>query len=218
MFLKNLLYFVKIIFSIKFIIKKKNILILGNSKIIKSKKIGKYIDKNFNIVRINFPPRKEFYDYVGKNTYIQTVNDEILFNKKNYNNLKFKEFRINNKQIYFFFTKKKINNLKISNYLVIDPKKISKVLLCIVKIFLLRNNKVYFKNTDNFEFSSGMITLLLLYFANKKIIFWGFDEKKSNQNYNYYHNRRKKNLEDKHYFLIENQILKKLKRFKIYFK
>ena len=74
------------------------------------------------------------------------------------------------------------------------------------------------KNTDNFEFSSGMITLLLLYFANKNVNFWGFDEKKSNKKYDYYHNKRKKNLEGKHYFLIENQILKKLKRFKIYLK
>ena len=60
MLLKNLFYLIKVLFSIKFLVNKKNILILGNSKIIKTKKIGRYIDKNFNIIRINLPPRKNF--------------------------------------------------------------------------------------------------------------------------------------------------------------
>ena len=139
--MKNIFYLIKIIFSIKFLIKKENILILGNSKIIKTKKIGRYIDKHFNIIRINLPPKKEYYEYVGKRTYIQTINDEILFNRKNFNNLKFREFKINNKPINFFFTKEKINKLKNKNYLIVDPKKISKALLYIIKIFLLRNMK-----------------------------------------------------------------------------
>ena len=74
--MKNIFYLIKIIFSIKFLIKKENILILGNSKIIKTKKIGRYIDKHFNIIRINLPPKKEYYEYVGKRTYIQTINDD----------------------------------------------------------------------------------------------------------------------------------------------
>ena len=217
MILKDLLYLIKIIFSIKIKIKKNKILILGNSKIIKTKKIGKYLDKNFNIVRINLPPRKKFYNFIGKNTYIQTVNNEILFNKKNYNNLRFKEFKINNKQIYFFFTKKnKINKLKTKNYLIIDPKKISKALLFFVNIYFFNSNKIDpMYNKKNFEFSSGMITLLILYFANKNITFWRFDENKSRKSYNYYHNNRTRNLETKHCFLIENKILRKLKKFKI---
>ena len=66
----------------------------------------------------------------------------------------------------------------------------------IIKIFLLRNNKKYLKNTDNFEFSSGMITLLLLYFNKKH--FWDLTKKNQIKNM-----INKINFRGKHYFLIK---------------
>ena len=174
------------------------VLIIGNSKNILNKKMGKKIDKFDNIIRFNDYKIKGFEDEVGTKTTIHFVN-HLNGNKVNFvKNLKNDKFYIT----YLFKTKRNKSNIK--NFKNIKDK------YPLEKIY--QNAKKYIEKKKIIDkiphLRLGLIAICSMLYLNKKVIIYGFDTE-NNTSGEHYQNDRNFN-EKVHNNDLERKILKYL--------
>lgn len=177
---------------------KSNILIIGNSKNIVNKNMGKKIDTFDNIIRFNDYKIKDFENDIGTKTNIHFVNHLNGENKVFVNNLKDDKLYIT----YLFKTNRnkknnknfeKIKNKYPLEYLYDDAKKYIKKKKIVDKIPHLR---------------LGLIAICCMLYYKKKVIIYGFDTE-NNTSGEHYQNHRNFN-EKVHNNETERKILKYL--------
>lgn len=183
------------------------ITIVGSSKIILKKKIGKKIDKSNFVVRFNFANTNDFIDYTGSKTSLMVINNHVYSSlKKNLNKIdEFKNFlvispnEINkfNSSLEFFFFEKRINQLLLSLKFI----RYFKIFISLILILIKKN------------FSVGFCFILLCLASGIKINVYGFDlEEDMTQRKHYYKDQKIGNVHD---LSAEHILLGKLKRHKL---
>ena len=174
------------------------ILIVGNSKNIIDKNMGKKIDTFDNIIRFNDYKIKDFENDVGTKTSIHFVNHLNGKNKDFVNNLKDDKLYIT----YLIKTKRNKNNIK--NFKKIKNKYPLEYLYNIARKFI-KNKKIVNKIP---HLRLGLIAICCMLYYKKKVIIYGFDTE-NNTSGEHYQNHRNFN-EKVHNNDIEREILKYL--------
>lgn len=179
------------------------ITIVGSSKIILKKKIGKKIDKSNFVVRFNFANTKDFIDYTGSKTSLMVINNHVYSSlKKNLNKIdEFKNFlvispnEINkfNSSLEFFFFEKRINQLLLSLKFI----RYFKIFISLILILIKKN------------FSVGFSFILLALASGVKLNIFGFDLNEDMDKREHYYKKQK--IGGVHDLVSEHKILKKLK-------
>tara|TARA_Y100000591_G_C21724370_1_gene640534 strand:- start:161 stop:772 length:612 start_codon:yes stop_codon:yes gene_type:complete len=179
------------------------ITIVGSSKIILKKKIGKEIDKSNFVVRFNFANTNDFIDYTGSKTSLMVINNHVYSSlKKNLNKIdEFKNFlvispnEINkfNSSLEFFFFEKRINQLLLSLKFI----RYFKIFISLILILIKKN------------FSVGFSFILLALASGVKLNIFGFDLNEDMDKREHYYKKQK--IGGVHDLVSEHKILKKLK-------
>jgi len=217
MFFFNFLYsiyeFIRISFFFSNFIKKRTVAVVGNSKNLINNKLGKRIDHFSIVIRFNLSKINRYKKYVGSKTTIHVINENVFLNRKvRYKKINYKKIYKDKKILFIIIISKNELNKIYSNKLeTIFPKKyiiIDKRINLFFRFFLYFINR-RFKVKKNF--TSGLIILLIFFFNKIKFVAYGFDKKKSKNNYKYYDVARLYNFENEHDLITENKILNYLK-------
>ena len=181
----------------------REITIVGSSKIILKKKIGKKIDESNFVVRFNFANTNDFIDYTGSKTSLMVINNHVYSSLKE--NLKkideFKNFLVIspnklkkfNSSVDFSFFEKKINQLLLSLKFI----RYFKIFIYLILILIRKN------------FSVGFCFILLALASGVKLNIFGFDLNEDMEKREYYYKKQK--IGGVHDLVSEHKILKKLK-------
>ena len=180
----------------------KEITIVGSSRIILKKKLGKEIDESDFIVRFNFANTHDYKEFTGKKTSLMVINNHV----------------------YTSLEKKLKNNDKIKQYLVISPSKLKKFESNMIVFFFERKIKQFLllfkfiKYSDIFfdlvsilirkNFSVGFCFILLALASNLKIRIFGFDLNEDMKKRKHYYKKQK--IGDVHDLTAEHKVLKKI--------
>ena len=138
---------------------------------------------SFNLSKIN-----RYKKYVGSKSTINVINENVFLNRKvRYKKINYKKIYKDKKILFIIIISKNELNKIYSNKLeTIFPKKyiiIDKRINLFFRFFLYFINR-RFKVKKNF--TSGLIILLIFFFNKIKFVAYGFDKKKSKNNYKYY--------------------------------
>lgn len=217
MFFFNFLYsiyeFIRISFFFSNFIKKKTVAVVGNSKNLINNKLGKRIDHFSIVIRFNLSKINRYKKYVGSKTTINVINENVFLNRKvRYKKINYKKIYKDKKILFIIIiSKNELNKIYRDKLEIIFPKKyiiIDKRINLFFRFFLYFTNR-RFKVKKNF--TSGLIILLILFFNKIKFVAYGFDKKKSKNNYKYYDVARLYNFENEHDLITENRILNYIK-------
>lgn len=194
---------------------KDSILLIGNSKYALSEKKGSIIDKFNYVIRFNAAKTSGYVEFVGKKINMAVINQKIF--ERKYVNTKIDKNYVNklNKKDIFVILEDNVDqnynytNLKKKNNLIFFHNKLNHYLrYCLVsKYNYIKKFYYYFFGK---KLSAGMILIYLLIRCRYKIYIYGFDFKKTKKNYSHYYDINYSNLDTKHDWKWENNLLNSL--------
>lgn len=221
-FLNNLEDLDKFLKNFKSKIKNKKIAVVGSSRNLKNRNLGKKIDKFDLIARFNLAPTKGFEKDVGSRTDI-IVTNHLYFVGKRFNKFHMDINSLRKKLIIIivdhhiadhenFLKKNRFKFVHRSNRIIFFNNKLNGVLR-----FKMVSNYNLFKKIFFYykiqKYSGGMILTSLLYLLKANFKNFGFDLNKTQEKVDYYYKKsgtNKKKLKAQHNFPKESEILRKI--------